>query len=603
MAPFALAGLLFVSGAGLDGLGQRVDEILARRALGAEALGVIDNLLRGDGARPVRAAPPLVAELLAQPLQALDAAAIFRRSVPAALASLADGAKDEAPTPFRELLLNYVDELAAAQSALREATGRAAIDEQRILAQLEQGLLSADSQLAVAAAVDDEALARANERFIAATGRFVRGLRAVRDFPEKEMEMETAIGRVVIGSRGNDRHPPGAALILDPGGDDVYEPAPVTRGPVSVSIDLGRHERSEGSDVVVRGFSALVDLAGDDVYEMRGPGLGAAIAGASVLLDDAGDDVYRLPFFGQGAAGFGIGALIDRAGNDRYEIRAWGQGLGVPGGLGLLWDLAGDDRYYAAGIADAYDRGAGLSGAQGAAMGLRTMLAGGIGILRDDSGDDAYAAEMFAQGEGYFYGLGLLWERGGNDRYVAARYAQGTGVHQAVGVLRDEGGDDHYVLTVGVGQGMGLDLAVGVLADLSGDDRYSAGLLAQGTGTANGVGILADGGGADRWQVASGDRQWGQAEWLRDLPTVGLFLYEPERASFAANGGPIAGPPEPRKVAEAEPPASCPPEGTVDPAEIASVRRDHFDALYFLGARVACARQRKDGAEGLWPAL
>src|SRR5258706_13161212 len=100
MAPFALAGLLFVSGAGLDGLGHRADEILARRALGAEALGGIDNLLRGDGARPVRAAPPLVAELPAQPLQALDAAAIFRRTVPTARPSLAACAREGRRTPF-----------------------------------------------------------------------------------------------------------------------------------------------------------------------------------------------------------------------------------------------------------------------------------------------------------------------------------------------------------------------------------------------------------------------------------------------------------------------------------------------------------------------
>jgi len=90
----------------------------------------------------------------------------------------------------------------------------------------------------------------------------------------------------------------------------------------------------------------------------------------------------------------------------------------MTGGVGLLWDRGGDDSYAAAGLVDAYDRGGGVSMAQGAATGLRTMLGGGAGILRDDSGNDHYEAQMFAQGTGYYYGVGLLWDRGGADHYA-----------------------------------------------------------------------------------------------------------------------------------------------------------------------------------------
>jgi hypothetical protein len=140
--------------------------------------------------------------------------------------------------------------------------------------------------------------------------------------------------------RGADRHGP-AALIVDPGGDDVYERAPASGGAISVIVDLGGNDRYGGSDFVVRGLSALFDFAGDDRYEMSGPGLAGAVAGASLLVDASGDDSYRAPYFSQGFATFAIAALIDRGGDDRYDINAWGQGSAFTGGLALLWDASG----------------------------------------------------------------------------------------------------------------------------------------------------------------------------------------------------------------------------------------------------------------------
>lgn len=595
MAALALAGLLFAFGSGLVfGAGPLPD---------ADTLAVIDNTLRHE-APPPPGAPALVRELLARPLDALDARMIFERVVPRPLVEAASEAPPETPQPFEQLLAAYVTELVRARAELLVATGNAPFDEAALIADLRaNGHPSADRLLQLAAATDLDGLAVANERFIGATTRFARALRTATGLPQQATRFETAIGTVVIGSRGNDRHGPGAALIIDPGGDDVYEREPASGGAVSVVIDLDGNDTYNGADVAVRAFSAIVDFAGDDRYELKGPGLGAALAGASLLLDLAGDDVYQVPQVGQGMAAFGIGALIDLGGNDRYDLDAWGQGFGLAGGLGLLWDAAGNDRYAARGPADGYDRGGGLSGAQGAGMGPRTLLAGGIGILRDDSGDDEYVAEMFAQGTGYFYGLGLLWDRGGNDRYQAVRYAQGTGVHEAAGVLRDEGGDDRYSLKVGVGQGMGLDLAVGVLVDASGNDEYTAGLLAQATATANGVGLLQDGGGSDRFEIASGDRQWGHAQWLRGLPSVGVFVYDSARATFRSDGAPLPAPPPPRKVAETEADGTCPAGIRVEPDEIEKVRREHFDAVFELGQRLGCALADPAQAEALWRAL
>jgi hypothetical protein len=536
-----------------DTLATRVDAVLGRRGLGPDALSVIDNVIRHSTVPPP-AAPPMVRELLAEPLAAADAATLFDRAVPEALRRFVEEVSvearaprgaDEAPASVRGLLDTHLAELAEAQRVLRAAARGEAVDAHALIPELLENLPSRNRRLEIAAGYDQPALRGATTLFLNATARLVRALReggARIQFPDRAVRYDSAVGTVVIGTRGDDVHGPGAAVIVDPGGNDTYIRAPATGGAISVIVDLGGDDRYGGSDVVVHGLSAIVDFSGNDTYAMAGPGLGAAIAGASIVVDFSGDDRYAAELFGVGAAAFGLGAIVDLAGNDSYRVRAGGQGFGLAGGVGLLWDRAGNDSYMAAGLADVYGRGGGLSWAQGAALGSRTLLGGGIGILRDDAGDDRYEAEMYSQGAGYYYGLGLLWDRGGSDRYRAVRYAQGAGVHEAVGVLRDESGDDRYTLTFGVGQGMGLDLAVGVLIDAAGDDHYRAPVLGQGTATANGVGIVFDGGGADQWHVDDSRQAWGGAEWSRGLPTLGLLLYNPVHSGFARKEGAFSPP-------------------------------------------------------------
>ncbi len=644
-----------------DGLGARVDAVLARRGIGADALSVIDNLLRHEGVVPPPFSPPVVRELLARPLAAANAAALFDRTVPAALRRVADEvftprAAGGIPVRLVDLLNVYIRELAEAQRVLKGATGGARVDAQAILGQLDHGLPPRDQLRRVAAAVDAAALDRANTLFLDATARFIRALRAAGpglQFPGKAMRFESAIGVIVIGTTGDDVHGPGAAVIVDPGGNDVYERAPITGGAVSVIVDLGGDDRYRGSDVVVHGLSAIVDFSGNDRYTTAGPGLGAAIAGAALIIDFAGNDTYEAGIFGQGAAAFGLGAILDLQGNDSYRVRAGGQGFGMTGGVGLLWDRGGNDRYTAAGLDDVYDRGGGVSMAQGAATGSRTVLGGGVGILRDDAGNDVYEAQMYAQGAGYYYGAGLLWDGDGDDRYRAVRYAQGAGVHEAVGVLRDESGNDRYELTLGVGQGMGLDLAVGLLFDGAGDDHYRSEVLAQGAATANGLGLFVDAAGADEWRLGSDRRSWGRAEWWRGLPTTGLLLYDPARAVFlregkalsspphaAASGGPLGGEPI---VHEVQVKPRCPEAasaadtalplaealrraepgfagGAADPEAYASARltltqrlkagiaglpRDDFNVEWMLSHALRCALAgaTADEAVGMWNEL
>ena len=526
-----------------DELTARAHGELAQRGLGTDILALVHNIL-GHEPGPPPGTLPLVSALLSQPLAAADADALFRQAVPRELQQLGSLPATRGMTSLDDLLAEYIGEVQVAQRLLREAAGAAAPDARAILELLANDFDPAEPLVSLAG-TDTQRLAQANARFLRATLRLVdrlRGAAPALRFPERLRRFESPIGIVEIGTWANERHSADAALIIDPGGDDAYDRRPVTHGRVSVVIDLGGNDVYSGPDVAIDGFAALVDVAGNDRYDSEGPGLAAAVFGTSLLLDLSGDDRYHSTVFGQGAAGFGIGALIDYEGDDRYELQAAGQGFGLPGGLGLLWDKSGNDHYRAGGMQDAYARGGGVSFAQGAAFGLRSMLAGGIGIVRDDRGDDSYEAQMFAQGTGYVYGLGLAWDRSGKDRWHAVRYAQGNGVHQAVGVLRDEAGDDSYDLGFGVGQGMGLDLSVGMLYDAGGDDRYKATIHAQGSATANGIGVLFDAGGADEWQMAADPRGWGRTEPERGLPSLGLLLYDEGRAAFLRDGNLVAAP-------------------------------------------------------------
>ncbi|HUQ75219.1 MAG TPA: hypothetical protein VM183_10865 [Burkholderiales bacterium] len=525
----ALAFLLVAApiGANAQDLRQRVQSVLDARGLGKDVLGIISNVLGHEGRPPPRV-PAIVDRVLRDPLAGSDAQAIFDATVPADLwqfAVVAGTASD-----FNTVLDRYIAALAEAQAELMAAV--APFDEDGLLRELGEGV-PPPYLVALHTAVDLERLSSARAIFVAATARFVSELRspAVR-FPPAQ-SFDSAIGRVVIGSGGADQHASGAALIIDPGGDDVYERAPARGGAISVVIDLGGHDRYTGSDVAVHALSAIVDVAGNDRYTTGDAGLAAAIAGVSLLIDLDGDDHYEAGILGQGAAVFGWAALIDGAGNDRYNVKAFGQGYAGTAGVGLLWDRAGNDVYIGAGLPDPFQREGGIGFTQGAAWGLRDGLGGGIGILRDDAGDDRYDGQMFAQGAGYYYAFGLLWDRGGNDEYSAVRYAQGNGTHQAAALLHDESGNDRYSLAGGVGQGMGLDLAVGVLIDGAGDDSYRSNYVAQGSGTANGFGLLADEAGTNTWEMGADPRSWGHAQWLRGLPTVGVLLHDPSRASFS----------------------------------------------------------------------
>ncbi len=344
-----------------------------------------------------------------------------------------------------------------------------------------------------------------------------------------------------------------AALVIDLGGDDVWERAAVVDDAtalVSVVIELNGNDRYSsapatapralspttsatppspaapmaqppGPAYAAGGIALLIDARGKDQYTSGRLGQGAAALGVAALVDLEGDDHYTAQDFVQGYAFAGVGYLLDRAGNDTYDAWAYAQGAGNGNGCSALVDGGGNDRYIANGHwPDVYgDSGPGSfhGASQGYSFGFRdgnVLLPGGLAVLADlGDGKDYYESGNFSQGGAYFFGFGLMFDGGGDDENHGYRYSQGFGVHQAVGMRWDAGGNDRYSTKCAANCGSAWDEGVGWLLDESGDDQYDVGGLALG-GTANtAVAVLLDGGGDDRYGGGGGtDTQGGSSD-------------------------------------------------------------------------------------------
>lgn len=247
----------------------------------------------------------------------------------------------------------------------------------------------------------------------------------------------------------------------------------------------------EGPDAHADEAAVLVDLGGDDLYEGRGAGAGPGEV--RVLVDLAGDDVYTASLAAGGAAqGAGLGGagiLWDRSGNDSYTCLAGAgrsacQGAAQLEGVGLLLDGGGFDRYVARAVAPGEPLSATtlrsadvVLAAQGAAAhpdpGYNPeRFHQALGVLADAAGDDAYDA--WAQSG---FDVAAPWSFALQGTTTLA--AQGAGV-DAAGALADLSGNDSYAAYARGGtthcaaQGSALFIAQGHLADGAGDDIYRA---------------------------------------------------------------------------------------------------------------------------------
>ena len=322
--------------------------------------------------------------------------------------------------------------------------------------------------------------------------------------PEKIMVRDTPYGRIILGTAKSDIysiHPEqkDIALIIDPGGDDVYIHS-IDRLALPNSlqhalqkkdlfntaiIDLSGNDQYDASDhqgfaFAALGISLLIDLSGNDNYKAGQWAQGSAFAGIAALYDVSGNDRYTADSFSQAIAVFGAGILVDRQGHDNYTIRHHGQALGLPYGHGILLDQDGDDHYkMEPGLPSSYQQAHSTlqtseSWGQGSGKGFRHILPGGLGILIDSQGNNNFSAFEFAQGGAYYYGMGLLYSLGdGDDDYNGSRYNAGYSAHQAIGGFIEEGGNDHYQTQGPAFCGTAWDQSISLFHDQSGDDVYT----------------------------------------------------------------------------------------------------------------------------------
>jgi hypothetical protein len=356
--------------------------------------------------------------------------------------------------------------------------------------------------------------------------------------------VSTLSGPVIIGGPGATTYRRGAAVIIDLGGDDVYEAgAAGARDDLAASIviDAGGNDvyRSEDHSLGAGflGVGILVDLAGDDSYCAGSFSLGSGLFGVGLLIDEAGNDSYAGDTCTEGSGAFGIGVQVDREGNDAYRAALFSQAFGFVEGFGLLLDGDGNDTYFAGGkytdeirYFDHY-----LSLSQGFGFGWRPDASGGEGLLVDGAGNDVYVSDIFGQGASYWFSIGGLVDYAGNDQYVSYQYAQGAATHITVAALVDFEGDDNYV-SKGVSQGCGHDLAIGVLHDLGGDDNYTCHDLSQAAGNANGIGILIDDAGDDAYTVRDPVNTHGYGNLRRDYGSFGILIDGGGRDAYSGRG-------------------------------------------------------------------
>lgn len=469
--------------------------------------------------------------------------------------------------PYVNLL---VQALATANAHVREALAGLSAEERRALidglpqwavesekvefAFVKAKPLDQKTLLDLLAKVDLKRIRAAAVRLSASVDEAALGLRRVQTSWTGRVKFRSEGVIVVLAGRGNDTHSDlDAHLTIDLGGDDLY----LGRHGVGIAysgvlIDLGGNDRYQVPDLSVGagllGIGIARDVGGLDLFRGRSLCFGAGLAGVGLLAKEGGHDIYRSTALTQGFGQFGIGLLVDTNGNEDYEAKLFAQGSARTQGVGWLIDRAGDDRYRAGGLvlnsplfSDVH-----YSFSQGFGSGYREDtggISGGAGLLTDLAGDDAYLGETYCQAASYWYSVGSLYDGVGHDTYSAYHYAQASAMHITGAYLFDLAGDDGYLVKFGACQAIGHDYGVAMLLDRAGNDVYAARDSNPAVGNANGLGIFVDAAGEDRYQgppgVGNAGRGTGSLAVFVDMSGQDLYradILDGQAATRAAWG-------------------------------------------------------------------
>ena len=330
-------------------------------------------------------------------------------------------------------------------------------------------------------------------------------------FPGKgPLIIESPVGRIGIFGPGADTISGDFALIVDLGGNDLYQDfkAGADAGQsVSVLLDLSGNDHYESpEDALLQaclGMAILMDREGDDVYLSGQAGLASATYGFALLYDLDGDDSYcALEECSLGSAHVGVGILADLRGDDHYQSESRSLGFGGCRGLGILMDLQGNDQYNSPQNSPSFVLGSSLG--RWAEFSDGFSLGGGMGLFVDARGQDHYYSGSFSQGASYYMGQGVFCDLHGQDSYNARSHSQGFAAHYSLAAFLDYEGNDSYNEfsdTARMTQllGGGRDLSFGCFIDCLGDDVYHFGNRSVGIGDINGLGLFWDCSGENRF--------------------------------------------------------------------------------------------------------
>jgi len=139
----------------------------------------------------------------------------------------------------------------------------------------------------------------------------------------------------------------GIGVILDGGGDDVYEYDYLAHGcgywlGVGFARDFGGNDQRLGATRTAYNGGAR----GERQFQRFSNGLGCHYA-LGFCFDDAGNDRYHGTIMGLGFAwDVAVGVICDFAGDDQYtSTGSTTQGHGAQAGLGVIFDYKGNDVY------------------------------------------------------------------------------------------------------------------------------------------------------------------------------------------------------------------------------------------------------------------
>lgn len=444
----------------------------------------------------------------------------------------------QTPEAYRDVLLALARGVAKSSSTVRAALSKLSIDERRDLIESLPQLATRDSKprfdfvdrkplneadcLPLLAKVDWNRMSQAASELVEAYEDNVTRLAAIAKGSPITGDFKLNFGRFVIvfGGIGPNVHSDrDATLTIDLGGNDRYSGRHGAGiGYSAMLIDLAGDDFYEVPDASVGagilGCGLASDLGGDDVFRTRSVALGAGIGGYGFFRKFGGHDVYQTANLSCGFGMFGVGVSVDTAGSDIYQCHTTSQGSANANGVGWMLDLAGNDTYRSATNGTRVP-----TFCQGASSGFIDQRIGGCGLLTDRDGTDAYISVSHSQGAGASGGAGSLSDAKGNDSYVVAERGQGWGESNGSGLVFESGGDDGFLATNGLSHAQAQGYGFSFLLERSGNDIFVGHESRPGTAHSGSLSLFYDLAGNDRYAGPPG----------RGIPTaqshaMGIFI-------------------------------------------------------------------------------